>query len=76
MNDLDEDLKALQMHYSEIHIGFSQIHFDKHLLKYYLIKDLSQKKCGKQQYGSTMTASSSMAAVRNGRKDPLMRTSR
>lgn len=39
---VDKCIKEVQRQYSTIHIGFSQINFDKHLTMYYMLKDLKE----------------------------------
>lgn len=35
-------INTVQRQYSDIHIGFSQLNFEKHLKRYYMLKDLSE----------------------------------
>lgn len=38
----DSSIQQVKCQYSNIHIGFSQVSFEKHLKKYYMLKDLSE----------------------------------
>lgn len=62
-------LRDVERQYSDIQIGFSQQNFDKHLQKYYIIKDLrelEQSKKGKLMEAAPVTQTSrSVATARN-----------